>query len=100
MAIRGTVADAVAAVAVTAIMATPDQDVVAPVLEAALQALIADAAGFYEHQTNGLSLPLQLAPAFVWEYVPFRSVPTSKARALHPGIDHLVAHGAPATPTP
>jgi hypothetical protein len=77
-------ADSVATVAVAAICAAAPQDVIGPVLDALGQVMTADAAGFYEHQREGWSVPLVLSPASVWGLVPFLRVPTPAIRTLPP----------------
>lgn len=85
------VAAAVSEVAVAALSAPGgDASLMADVLESVRVTIGADAAGFYEHQADGFSVPLFLSPADVWQRIPFGRAPTALVASAHPGIQHLL----------
>ena len=79
-------AEAVTAVAVAAL--TPDVAAgnLVPVLVALLQVIGAESAGLYQHEFDGWTTPLCVVPDDVWSRLPFGSVPTLEAMALHAGV--------------
>jgi DNA-binding CsgD family transcriptional regulator len=86
----GRAAAAVADVAYVALSAPPGLDPAGPVLQQVREVMHGDSAGFYTHEWSGASTAVHLDPAEVWRIVPFRVMPTVRAAALNPGIQHLV----------
>ncbi|MDX6244701.1 MAG: hypothetical protein QOE76_2424 [Frankiales bacterium] len=85
--------NAVAEVAVAALMAPVGVSAVAVTLEHLRAVMGADTAGFYLHERGGSSLAVDLSPDDVWRRVPFVEAPTALAARLHPGIRHLLRPG-------
>jgi len=79
-------AEAVTAVAVAALSPEAAAENLVPVLVALLHVMGADAAGLYQHELDGWTTPLFFVPDDVWSRLPFGSVPTLEAMALHAGV--------------
>lgn len=87
------IAAAVSDVAVAALTAPEGvAQMMSSVLESVRVTMRADAAGFYEHQVDGFSLPLFLSPADVWQRIPFGRAPTAVMASAHPGIMYLLTN--------
>ncbi|MEN3339248.1 MAG: hypothetical protein V7647_2924, partial [Acidobacteriota bacterium] len=84
-----------AEVAYAAITAPVGLDPAAPVLQLVREVMQADSAGFYTHEWDGTSVAVHIEPVEVWRIIPFARIPTWRAAALNPGIDHLISARRP-----
>ena len=86
----GRAATAVAEVAVAAMSAPPVVNAMHVTLDCLREVMAADTAGFYIHERTGQTTALYLTPAEIWQLVPFKTMPTSLAVRVHPGVRHLL----------
>ena len=87
----GRASAAVADVAYAAISAPLGLDPAGPVLQQVREVMRADSAGFYTHEWQGTTTAVHIDPVEVWRIIPFRRMPTWRAAALNPGIQHLIS---------
>lgn len=82
-------------VAVAALSSAEVFDNIEPVLAALMVAMEADLAGYYVHDTLGLSWPVLILPADGWRALPEPqrgATPTQVGAKVHPGWDHCLRH--------
>lgn len=93
----GRASAAVAEVAYAALSAPPGTDPAGLVLQRVRQVMRADSAGFYTHEWNGTTVAVHIDPTELWRIVPFVRMPTWRAAAIHPGVNHLISVRRPDT---